>query len=95
MFSIVITYTAPLAEIDGHLQAHGAWLDYNYESGHFLASGRQEPRSGGMVLATATSRAEIDRIVARDPFHIQKLAEHRVIEWIPSKMVDPLKAVLA
>ena len=95
MFSIVITYTAPLVEIDGLLQAHGAWLDSNYESGHFLASGRQEPRCGGMVLATATSRAEIDRIVERDPFHIHEMAEHRVIEWIPSKMVDPLKAVLA
>jgi uncharacterized protein YciI len=95
MFSIVITYTAPLAEIDRHLQEHGAWLDSNYESGHFLASGRQEPRSGGMVLAMATSRTEIDRIVAADPFHIHELAEHRVIEWIPSKMVDALKSILA
>jgi hypothetical protein len=47
-----------------------------------------------MVLAMATSRSEIDRIVATDPFHVHELAEHLVIEWIPSKMVASLKPVL-
>jgi len=85
MFVVILNYTAPLEEIDRHLEAHNAWLEANYTAGHFLASGRQDPRTGGLVLARAADRETLDRILALDPFGIAEVATHAVIDWRPSR----------
>ena len=85
MFIVILNYTAPLEEIDRHLEAHNAWLEENYAAGHFLASGRQDPRTGGLVLARAADREELGRILAQDPFGIAEVATHTVIDWRPSR----------
>jgi uncharacterized protein YciI len=85
MFIVILNYTAPLEEIDRHLEAHNAWLEENYAAGHFLASGRQDPRTGGVVLARATDRGALGRVLALDPFGIAEVATHTVIDWRPSR----------
>ncbi|MFI6620176.1 YciI family protein [Streptomyces sp. NPDC050528] len=85
MFIVILNYTAPLEEIDGHLEAHNAWLEENYAAGHFLASGRQDPRTGGVVLARAADREALGRVLALDPFGIAEVATHTVIDWRPSR----------
>ena len=85
MFVVILNYTAPLEEIDHHLEAHNAWLEENFAAGHFLASGRQDPRAGGLVLARAADREELGQILAQDPFGIGKVATHTVIDWRPSR----------
>ncbi|WP_262063862.1 YciI family protein [Streptomyces sp. STR69] len=85
MFIVILDYTAPLEEIDRHLEAHNAWLEENYTAGHFLASGRQDPRTGGLVLARAADREALGRILALDPFGIAEVATHTVIDWRPSR----------
>ncbi|WP_329321046.1 YciI family protein [Streptomyces sp. NBC_01262] len=85
MFVVILNYTAPLEEIDRHLEAHNAWLEENYAAGHFLASGRQDPRVGGLILARAADREALGRILALDPFGIGKVATHTVIDWRPSR----------
>jgi uncharacterized protein YciI len=85
MFIVILNYTAPLAEIDRHLEAHNAWLEENFAAGHFLASGRQDPRTGGLVLARAADREALGRILALDPFGISGVATHTVIDWRPSR----------
>lgn len=53
MFVLELSYTAPLEAVDALLPDHVAWLDGLYEQGVFLASGRKEPREGGVILAVA------------------------------------------
>lgn len=89
MYLVVLDYIADLTDIDAALDAHGAWLNENYRAGTFLASGRREPRTGGVILAQG-ERAAIDAAVAADPFAIQGLAHHTVIEFHPSKFGGPL-----
>jgi uncharacterized protein YciI len=81
MFIIELTYTVPPAQIDAALAPHMLYLEKYYESGHFFASGRKEPRDGGIILALASSRKEVEKIVAEDPFYQNKMAEYRIIEF--------------
>ena len=45
-----------------------AWLNEGYAAGRFLVSGRQIPRTGGVILATGDDRDEIEALAATDPF---------------------------
>jgi uncharacterized protein YciI len=60
-------------------------LDRYYQSGHLIASGPQVPRTGGVILAKASSRDELVKIFAEDPFVKQGYAEYQYIEFIPVK----------
>jgi uncharacterized protein YciI len=85
MFVIELTYTAELAAIDAQMAAHVAFLKKYYASGHFLVSGRKIPREGGIIIATATDRGEVARIIREDPFHQHRLADFRVIQFRASQ----------
>ena len=50
MYIIILTYQKDLSEVEKHLESHRAYLDKHYASGHFVASGAQIPRKGGVIL---------------------------------------------
>jgi uncharacterized protein YciI len=85
MFVIELVYTADLSEIDAHMAAHVAFLNKYYAAGKFLISGRKIPRDGGIILAVGEKRAEIEAIVAEDPFRKRGLAEFRIIQFRASQ----------
>lgn len=84
LYLILLTYRVPLSEVDAHLAAHRAYLERHYRAGHFLLSGRREPRSGGVILARADDRATVEAWVAEDPFHQAGVATCEIIAWVPS-----------
>ena len=68
MFIVELTYKVPLEQIDALMRPHVAFLKKYYASGNFLISGRQIPRTGGIIVAVAASREQIEAIMAKDPF---------------------------
>jgi uncharacterized protein YciI len=90
MFVIELTYKAALAEIDTHMAAHVVFLQKYYAAGNFLVSGRKIPRDGGIIIATATSRQQIDTIIQEDPFFYRGLADFRIIEFRASQRADDM-----
>ena len=90
MFIIELTYKAPLTKIDAHMKAHVAFLKKYYAAGNFLISGRQIPRTGGIIVALGDSKQEIERIMADDPFCQHGLADARVIEFRASQSADDI-----
>lgn len=84
MFLILLTYQKPLPEVDLFVAEHRAFLERRYASGHFMLSGRKEPRTGGVILAKANNRSEIDEIVRGDPFWREGIAAYEIIEFAPS-----------
>jgi uncharacterized protein YciI len=90
MFVIELIYKVPLEEIDAAMRAHMAFLKKHYAAGDFLVSGRKIPRDGGIILAVGKSRAQIEALVAEDPFCKQGLAECRVIEFRASQRADDI-----
>jgi uncharacterized protein YciI len=95
MFVIELVYTAPLARIDAQMPAHMRFLKKYYAAGNFLVSGRKIPREGGIILAVAGSRDEIERIVTEDPFVEKGLAEYRIIEFRASQRADDIQERIA
>lgn len=95
MFVILLHYVKPLTEIDRLAADHGAFLDRHYAAGRFLVSGRKVPRTGGVILARARSREELDAILSEDPFAQNGAAEYTVIEFQPTKHAAALAEFLA
>lgn len=90
MFVLELTYTAPLERIDALLDDHVDWLTTHYESGTFIASGRKEPRDGGVIIAVGADRADIEQVVATDPFVIGEVCTYRIIEFLATKTAPAL-----
>ena len=79
MFILTLNYIAPLEEVDRHVPAHMDWIKAGYASGAFLASGRKVPRTGGVILARG-NRAEIEALVATDPFTVAGVTTYDITE---------------
>ena len=85
MFVVVLTYVKPLPEVDRHMRAHMAFLREQYAARTFIASGRQVPRTGGIILARAASKDALAAIMARDPFCANGVATFDLIEFRTSQ----------
>lgn len=88
MFIISVNYVKPLEEVETLLSQHIEWLKKYYEAGIFIASGRQVPRTGGIILAKSIERVKLDEILKQDPFN--NVAEYQVTEFAPSMSIDSL-----
>lgn len=83
MFIINITYKTALDKVDLFLEQHIEYLNNQYELGNFLASGKKNPRTGGVILSNV-----------KDPFKIKGLANYDLIEFVPSKTCHELKFLI-
>ena len=92
MFVIALTYLKPTDEIDALLAAHREFLREQYDNGVFLMSGRMVPRTGGIIIATADSRADIEAIIELDPFRQAGAASYTITEFVPTMTADVLAA---
>ncbi|HEY0742767.1 MAG TPA: YciI family protein [Chryseosolibacter sp.] len=94
MFIIDLHYIVPLEKLDAHMTAHVRFLKKYYDKNIFLASGRKVPRTGGIILALANSKEEIEKIIEEDPFYTHKLAEFKVTEFLTSQSHPDMKKIL-
>lgn len=79
MFIVSLTYLKPPAEADRFMEPHMAWLRKGYAGGHFVASGRKNPRTGGVILARG-DREAIEALCAADPFAAEGIADYEITE---------------
>lgn len=89
LFVIDLTYVADIVEVERYLNEHRDFLERQYKAGILLASGRKEPRTGGVILATG-NRAEIAAALEDDPFKKHHLAEYSITEFVPTKTSSEL-----
>jgi uncharacterized protein YciI len=95
MFIVLLHYIQPLPVIEAHLAEHRSFLDRHYAAGHFIASGPQTPRTGGVILIKDLAREELDTILAEDPFHREKVASYQIIEFSPTKFGTGAETIFA
>lgn len=82
MYIVSLTYHRPIEEVDSHLEGHVAWLKKYFQDGTFIASGRKNPRTGGVILVKGIDRTQLDTIVAQDPFNA--VANYDITDFTPS-----------
>jgi uncharacterized protein YciI len=94
MFLLISRYVKPLPEVDASLPDHRAYLKGFYDKGVFLMSGPQIPRTGGVIVANAANRAEVEEIIGNDPFTLRGIARYEIVEFTTANMLPALKAIL-
>lgn len=94
MFIINLTYKTELEKVDQFLNEHIEFLNEQYELGNFLASGRKIPRTGGIILSNVENESELKKIIGKDPFKKNDLADYEMIEFVPSKTCEELKFLM-
>ncbi len=85
MFLVILKYEKSINEVMRYLDDHMVFLEKYYELNKFICSGRQEPRTGGIILCNGNNKEEISSIIKEDPFYINNIAKYEIIEFIPSK----------
>ena len=90
---LLLTYVRPLAAVDALMREHVAWLNEQYAAGRFLVSGRRIPRTGGVIVARGDDRAEIEALVASDPFVAAGVATCVVIRFRASQTAPGLEGL--
>lgn len=93
LYIAVLTYTAPLEEVERYLPAHMEWLEKGYAEGAFIASGRRVPRTGGIIVAKGTHLSEVESRLQQDPFQVHSVASVDVYPFVVSKHVEALKGL--
>ena len=95
MFLLLSRYVKPLDEVDRWLPEHRAFLDRHYAAGHFIVSGPQEPRAGGVILVADMDRTKVEAILAEDPFAREGLAQYEIIAFRGTKSHPALATIVA
>lgn len=91
MYVVLLTYTAPLEEVDYALPDHAKWLDKHFQAGEFLAAGRRNPRNGGVIITRPMARGKLDAILATDPFSVGHLAKYEVVEFSATRTAPEVR----
>ena len=94
MFIINLNYIVPLEKLDVHMTEHVKFLQKYYKANVFIASGRKVPRTGGIILALAKTKDEIEAIMKEDPFYVHKLADVTITEFQTSQTHPEFKKML-
>jgi uncharacterized protein YciI len=90
---VVLTYVPDLSAVDAKLDQHLEWLRRQYAEGRVLASGRRNPRIGGVILFCGEKDA-VDAIVASDPFVTSGVATAEVIPFTASMAAPALAGLV-
>ncbi|HOD54568.1 MAG TPA: YciI family protein [Candidatus Cloacimonadota bacterium] len=88
MFLLISKYIKPLSEVEKVLEAHRVFLSKYYASGHFICSGRLNPRTGGCIICKAESKEDCCEILQEDPFVLHNISEYEIIEVQPTMYAE-------
>ncbi len=95
MYILVLKYIKPIEEVEKALNSHISYLEKYYSLKKFICSGRQNPRTGGIILCNAQSINEVNEIINEDPFHSRKIAEYEILEFSPTKYDERFKCFIS
>lgn len=85
MFIVELTFKASLDVVGSYAQAHSEFLDQYYDSGNFIVSGPQNPKTGGIIVVNAENKAAVEKIIKEDPFVIHDVVDYQIIEFEANK----------
>lgn len=94
LFVVILRYVVARERIDEARGRHLDFLDKYYAENIFIASGRQVPMTGGVILARAPSRDYLWEILKQDHFYTEHLAEYQIFEFEPNKNAAALDMLM-
>lgn len=92
MILVLLSYKVPLDRVDAVRPDHVAFLKQALADGRLLAAGRQNPPSGGVLIARGT-REEVEAWALTDPYVVQGIADPQFVEVTTSLAAPGLEAL--
>ena len=86
-FIIDLEYQAPIEEIEKHLDAHMDYIYAGRDKGYFISWGPKVPRTGGLIIAQAETREEIEAFASTDPFVTEGVSKMTVTEFVARREI--------
>jgi uncharacterized protein YciI len=83
LFFVTLTYARPIDEVNARFEAHRDWLVTNTRDGRIIVAGPLDTRAGGLIVADCSDRADLDQLLAEDPFVIERLVTVDVLGTAP------------
>jgi uncharacterized protein YciI len=90
MFVVLLKFTDKKDRASGLMEAHKTWIKRGFDDGAFLLAGSLHPDLGGCLLAHGTSRADLEAMVANDPFVAEGVVTAEILEITPSRADERL-----
>jgi uncharacterized protein YciI len=81
---VALKYRYPLERMQKTVDRHRAYLRELLAQGKMIASGPFVPREGGGLLLRVEDEAEIQPILDKDPFQIERLVDTTIYKWAPN-----------
>ncbi len=75
-------------------KGHRAFIEQNMAEGRFVGAGPCVPWDGGIILAHAADRAQIENVVAADPLVGEGITIYEITEWKTTIRSDGFDALL-
>lgn len=93
IYLIDLNYARPEL-VEENLAGHRDFLQKHYDSGYFIFSGPKQPRAGGIILSRGRDLAEVEAIMATDPFLVNGVAEMVITAVVPRMTDDAFAKVI-
>ena len=90
---VALRYRFPLERIQQTVDRHRAYLRELLAQGNMIASGPFVPREGGGLLLRVEDEAEIQAVLEKDPFQIERLVDTTIYKWAPNIGVEELDSL--
>jgi len=81
---VALKYLYPLDRMQQTVERHRAYLRELHAQGRMVCSGPFVPREGGALLLRIEDPSEIEGLLAKDPYQLEKLVSHTVYVWDPN-----------
>ena len=93
MYIVMLDYQ-DVDAVDRLMGEHVRFLEECFRAEVFLAAGRRNPRTGGVILALAPGREDLEEIMAHDPIVREGAATFEIVEFRTS-LHHPVLEVVA
>ena len=90
---VALKYRYPLERMLQAVDRHRAYLRELLAQGKMIASGPFVPREGGALLLRVENESEIQPILDKDPFQVERLVETTIHRWAPNIGTEGLESL--
>jgi uncharacterized protein YciI len=95
MHIIFLRFGAQRAQARQWMQAHKQWIEQGIGDGIFLLAGSLDDGQGGVLLAAAEDRQQLQARLEQDPFAQHQVVSAEIVAVKPSRPAPALQAALA
>lgn len=86
MYVVFLRFSNNKAQAGPLMDGHKQWINRGFDEGVFLLVGSMQPNLGGALLASNTTRADLEARVTQDPFVAADVVTAEITEITPARV---------